>query len=145
MMGGYWSGSESGEDDDNTEPAPQRKNRMGQQARRALWEKKYGNKANHLQNEKKKGTEGRDRGWDMRKGATEDDDARRKWGRQQGGQSSRDWKQGHGGRKDESGGPPQRPRPSFEQKPLHPSWEAARKAKEQKAQASFQGKKITFD
>lgn len=32
------------------------------------------------------------------------------------------------------------------EKPLHPSWEAARRAKEQqKASVPFQGKKIVFD
>jgi len=29
--------------------------------------------------------------------------------------------------------------------PLHPSWEAAKKAKEAKQMASFQGKKVVFE
>jgi hypothetical protein len=65
MMGGYWSGSEEATDDEETSgKKPQRKNRMGQQARRALWEKKFGAGANHVKNEQmaqKYG--GRDNGW----------------------------------------------------------------------------------
>lgn len=143
MMGGYWSGSESPSED---EEQPRRKNRMGQQARRALWEKKYGSRANHLQKEKQKQAESRnsrDSGWDLRKGATDPDDGdgRGRWGRGGGGKPQRrDAARGSGAvdfkRKDKA---------QTDNKPLHPSWEAARKAKEQATQASFQGKKITFD
>ncbi|KAL1964791.1 hypothetical protein VTN77DRAFT_6658 [Rasamsonia byssochlamydoides] len=145
LMGGYWSGSESGGDvDDIEEIRPRRKNRMGQKARRALWEKKYGSKANHLQKQKQKEKESRDKGWDPRRGATEDDgDAKPKWGKKGAGQSQQ---QRAGSAKNDSAGPQQqRKKQSSEEKPLHPSWEAARKAKEQTAQASFQGKKIVFD
>jgi hypothetical protein len=147
MMGGYWSGSESGDGDgvDETEAAPRRKNRMGQQARRALWEKKFGSKANHLKSEQTRGKGSRDKGWDVRKGATEDRGAEPKWGKYQSGPSSRDRKQSQGSRRDDAADPSQREKAPSEQKPIHPSWEAARKAKEQKAQATFQGKKITFD
>lgn len=143
MMGGYWSGSESPSED---EEQPRRKNRMGQQARRALWEKKYGSRANHLQKEKQKQAKSRnsrDSGWDLRKGATDpsDGDGRGKWERGGGGKPQRrDVARGSGAvdskRKDKA---------QTDNKPLHPSWEAARKAKEQATQASFQGKKITFD
>lgn len=147
MMGGYWSGSESGDGDDvgNAEPAPGRKNRMGQQARRALWEKKFGSKANHLKSEQKKGKDNRDRGWDMHKGAMDERGAEPRWRNHQSDPSSRDWRQTQGLRREDAVRPPQRPKASPEQKPIHPSWQAARKAKEQKAQATFQGKKITFD
>ncbi|KAN0077593.1 Bud-site selection protein [Elaphomyces granulatus] len=147
MMGGYWSGSESGGDEDISDIRPRRKNRMGQQARRALWEKKYGGGANHIQNQKQK--EGRDRGWDSRKGAMDDhDDPRGKRGKGKGNNNAQasyvlDYRlQREENSKAETA--TQRKKP-LEKMPLHPSWEAARRAKEQKAQASFQGKKIIFD
>ena len=147
MMGGYWSGSESGGDEDISDIRPRRKNRMGQQARRALWEKKYGGGANHIQNQMQK--EGRDRGWDSRKGAMDDhDDPRGKRGKGKGNNNAQasyvlDYRlQREENSKAETA--TQRKKP-LEKMPLHPSWEAARRAKEQKAQASFQGKKIIFD
>ncbi|PYI05440.1 Bud-site selection protein, partial [Aspergillus sclerotiicarbonarius CBS 121057] len=131
-MGGYWSGSESEAEDVATNEPPKRKNRMGQQARRALWEKKYGSGANHVKLEQ--GRRGRDNGWDARRGATEGGD---RWGR--GGNQG--W-----GRPQQQNGRPRRGPPAKPQdnKPLHPSWEAAKKAKEQKNTASFQGKKVVF-
>ncbi|RAK96121.1 BUD22 family protein [Aspergillus ibericus CBS 121593] len=132
-MGGYWSGSESEAEDVETNEPPKRKNRMGQQARRALWEKKYGSGANHIKQDK--GKRGRDNGWDARRGATDGGD---RWGR--GGNQG--W-----GRPQQQNGRPQRGPPAKPQdnKPLHPSWEAAKKAKEQKNTAAFQGKKVVFD
>lgn len=141
MMGGYWSGSESGEDIDTPKAPPQRKNRMGQQARRALAEKKYGSGAKHLQNENKKGNNGKNAGWDSRKGAIDGSDSRSRWGR---GHTGRSFDRG-GDRGDRMDKPTQRDAPSKAKVSLHPSWEAARKAKIEKSQASFQGKKITFD
>ncbi|KAL4899801.1 Bud-site selection protein [Aspergillus multicolor] len=147
MMGGYWSGSES--EAEEIEEAPKRKNRMGQQARRALWEKKYGAAANHVKQEQvkgKKGKGGRDSGWDMRKGATGDGDhGRRKWGTGSNSMpmSGKDRLGGAGaGAGGKEGGKPKKPQ---DDKPLHPSWEAARKAKEAKATAAFAGKKVVFD
>ncbi|KAF7586110.1 hypothetical protein BBP40_009440 [Aspergillus hancockii] len=141
LMGGYFSGSESEPEDVDAEQ-PRRKNRMGQQARRALWEKKYGSGANHVkqqQNQQRRG--GRDSGWDMRRGAT--DGTEGPWGRR--GQGRR----GALGRPQPYGDRPQRRPPPQnkpeDNKPLHPSWEAAKRAKEQKMTASFQGKKVTFD
>ena len=154
MMGGYWSGSESDgqeEEEDGVGGKPGRKNRMGQQARRALWEKKYGARANHLQKQakgknKKKGknadlVDSRDSGWDMRKGATEpDEDARARRGvGQRRGTKQRDQNAGPIMRSDNLGSK------KDNNKALHPSWEAAKRAKEQGADVSFQGKKITFD
>ena len=147
MMGGYWSGSESGGDEDIADTRPRRKNRMGQQARRALWEKKYGDGANHVQKHKHK--EGRDSGWDPRKGAMDDhDDSRGKRGKGKGDNSTQasyvlDYHRQRG-ESSKAETATQRKKP-VEKMPLHPSWEAARRAKEQKAQASFQGKKIIFD
>ncbi|QKX59394.1 uncharacterized protein TRUGW13939_06528 [Talaromyces rugulosus] len=141
MMGGYWSGTESGEDSDTPKGPPQRKNRMGQQARRALAEKKYGSGAKHLQNDNRNGNNGKNAGWDSRRGATNGSDSRPRWGK---GQTGRPFDKG-GNRDDRIDKPTQRAAPSNANAPLHPSWEAARKAKIEKSQASFQGKKITFD
>lgn len=133
-MGGYFSGSES--EPEELEPTPARKNRMGQQARRALWEKKYGAGANHVKKEKKAEKANRDSGWDLRRGATGSGERRGK-----GMVRGREGGQGRGredkGQTRKAGGQ--------DDKPMHPSWEAARKAKEQKAMAEFKGKKVVFD
>ncbi|KAL6238862.1 Bud-site selection protein [Aspergillus navahoensis] len=155
MMGGYWSGSES--EPEELEEAPKRKNRMGQQARRALWEKKYGAAANHIKAEQQKGKKGKGKGgraagWDLRKGATGDGDRDRDRGRKKFGTGSNAMAMsgkdrfGTGAAKEgpSQGGKSKQAKPQ-DDKPLHPSWEAARKAKEQKAMASFQGKKVVFD
>lgn len=150
MHGGYWSGSEEATDEEDSGKKPVRKNRMGQQARRALWEKKYGATANHVKQEQlaaKYG--GRDNGWDTKRGATDGSRGGRggRGGRRGGfgsgpAQPQRDGPAGprsgqHSGGKPK-GGPPK------DEGPLHPSWEAKRKAKEQTA-ATFSGKKVTFD
>ena len=146
MMGGYLSGSDSDSiaDEDVADIQP-RKNRMGQQARRALAEKKYGPKANHLK------AESRDQGWDPRRGAQSADD-RGKRGRGRGGfrmgaRSSRREMNRRGASRANSD--PVKPRiekkPKAVDGPLHPSWEAAKKAKEQKQSAVFKGTKIVFD
>ncbi|KAK4126845.1 Bud-site selection protein [Parathielavia appendiculata] len=138
LMGGYISGSESASDVD---VAPQsRKNRRGQRARQAIWEKKYGNKAKHLQ----KPANGRDAGWDLKRGAVDGD--------------SKPWKRGirnplldksrGSGANETELGPPKKeppPRKRDDAGPLHPSWEAKRLAKAKQQTAAFQGKKITFD
>ncbi|KAJ5226137.1 hypothetical protein N7468_007362 [Penicillium chermesinum] len=134
MMGGYWSGSESeATDDEQAAGPPKRKNRMGQQARRALWEKKYGDKANHIQQEQKKQRKNRDSGWDLRRGGYRRLSRRTSW-----------WTGRN--RPDSQGG--QREKPKVHHKdntgPLHPSWEAKKKQKEQ-ATATFSGTKVTFD
>lgn len=147
MMGGYWSGSEEDATDDEAAAGPpKRKNRMGQQARRALWEKKYGARANHVQEEQRKQKYSRDSGWDTRKGAT-------------GGAGGRGGERGGRGgfgagrpqnRFDDRSGAGQsyasKPRaPPKDTGPLHPSWEAKRKLKEQASTAKFEGKKVVFD
>lgn len=135
-MGGYVSGSES-EPSDDEGAQPRRKNRMGQQARRALWEKKYGLRANHVRKEAEKEKRSRDSGWDVRRGAT--------------GGSGRERKRGGQGQRRDNNRPQrggdQKRKDIKDDKPLHPSWEAARKAKEQQKMntAAFQGKKVTFD
>ncbi|RFU24710.1 hypothetical protein B7463_g11624, partial [Scytalidium lignicola] len=151
LMGGYWSGSESAsdlEDDPATATLPIRKNRKGQQARRAIWEKKYGTKAKHVVNGLGKE---KDDGWDAKRGAKD---------------SSGDWKSREGARVGARGGrgrnfatvtgenaiavTPRNRTTAISKKrddvgTLHPSWLAAKKAKEMKKTATFQGKKVVFD
>ncbi|KAK2865326.1 hypothetical protein FQN49_003685 [Arthroderma sp. PD_2] len=146
LMGGYWSGSESEPENDSSSAIPVRKNRMGQQARRKLWEKKYGDGAKHIQKQAKEQyqSKNRDSGWDMRRGATSQEETRGKYGRNK-----------IPGKRREAVGsyaPQERPvkpitnvKQSNDDKPLHPSWQAAMKRKETKTQAAFQGKKVVFD
>jgi hypothetical protein len=138
LMGGYISGSESSASE--IDVAPERKNRRGQRARQAIWEKKYGEKAKHLQ----KPAKGRDAGWDLKRGAVDGD--------------SKPWKRGirnplldksrASGANETELGPPKKeppPRKRDDAGQLHPSWEARRLAKAKEQTAAFQGKKITFD
>lgn len=145
MMGGYWSGSEEATDDEAAAGPPKRKNRMGQQARRALWEKKYGGSANHVLEEQKQQKRNRDSGWDTKRGATGSGAGGR--GRGRGGGFGQNRHDGRGGPHSTSGpshgGKPQGP--PKDEGPLHPSWEAKRRQKEQGSTAAFAGKKTTFD
>lgn len=159
LTAGYWSNSDSAASDPDSDAADlkPRKNRMGQQARRALWEKKFGHKANHLKGE----SHSRDHGWDARKGAQSGEDRGsrgRGRGRGRGASAS-----ASGGRNRRSNRPAnvkgasgansdpvgvRRGKPSeakAAEGPLHPSWEAAKKKKEVKTMAAFAGKKIVFE
>lgn len=138
LMGGYISGSESEASDIDVAPAA-RKNRRGQRARQAIWEKKFKEKAKHLGQDKS----GRDSGWDLKRGAVD-------------GNERTPWKKGiktpferrSDGQQEYGASEPSRPRPPTkkdDEGPLHPSWEARKKAKEAEQTAAFQGKKITFD
>ncbi|KAK4549341.1 hypothetical protein LTR36_006338 [Oleoguttula mirabilis] len=136
-MGGYISGSGSDIDDD-IDVAP-KKNRRGQRARQQLWEKKFGTKAKHLQNQKPE----RNEGWDPKRGATDRSE-------RSGERSRKPRDKPFGDRRPTAANA----QPIDEAKikhrddsgPIHPSWEAAKKAKEAKAApVAFQGKKITFD
>jgi BUD22 len=149
LMGEYWSGSESSASDIE-DAVPIKKNRPGQMARRAIWEKKYGEKANHIKTGKGPVGKGKDDGWDARRGAKEISGRRASFGGRdgRGGKENgrtRNYDQATGenaiavepkkrlmGKKDDVG-------------VLHPSWQAAKKAKEAKKTATFQGKKVTFD
>ena len=142
MAGGYWSGSESAESLDEMQP---RKNRRGQRARRAIWELKYGAGANHI-----------------RKAPREKDRGPRRGPRESGGSSSLSRKPARGHkavpsrqsshlsrrqpssfqRRDAQSRPGPIPEPD---RPMHPSWEAAREAKQRKEAASFKGTKTVFD
>jgi len=139
LMGGYISGSESASDIDVAPP----KKRLGQRSRQAIAEKKFGASAKHLRKEKRSG--GRDAGWDMKRGAVEAGDNNnhkapwKKGGPSQGNRFGQGTRQPQGQRTE--------PRPVTkrdDQGPLHRSWQAAKKAKEQKA-ATFSGQKIVFD
>jgi hypothetical protein len=131
-MAAYWSGSESEPSDIEEELAP-RKNRRGQKARQAIWERKHGVTAKHLVNPKKTS---KNDGWDAKRGAVSSED---RFNRR-----SREKKDSHSV---ETSVAPKKPPPGKkdDEGPLHPSWEAAKKAKEQKVIPKFQGKKITFD
>lgn len=135
-MGGYISGSDSEAEDIDIAP---KRNRRGQRARQQIWEQKYGNNAKHLQKQ------GHAIEFDRKRGAVDKNgrsrgnsghDRRRnvdsKLSRDQGDDlaTSRPVKTAH---RDDGGA-------------LHPSWEAAKKAKEKKeTPVAFSGKKITFD
>ncbi|KAI0198532.1 Bud-site selection protein [Astrocystis sublimbata] len=171
LMGGYISGSESASDVDVAPPV--RKNRRGQRARQAIWDKKYGEKAKHHSKE----TDSRNQGWDMKRGAVDGDTAkpwkqgisnpfeksnvhpsrqRQMQGdgeRQARAQGSKDIRERRPPRQQDNGNsnfqaekPKPKPPPSRDDTgPLHPSWAAAKKAKEGVAKVEFKGKKVTFD
>lgn len=141
LMGGYISGSESASDIDE----PPQKKRRGQRARQAIWEKKYGASAKHLQKQATQG--GKDDGWDMRRGAVGADDRGKgkPWGR--GGR-------GQPGRNDHSDAPARggdrrqvdpKPTKKDDEGTLHPSWEARKAAKEAQKSIAFSGHKVVFD
>ena len=148
-MGGYWSASEpESEEDviDGDADVPTRKNRRGQRARQKIAEMKYKENANHLKNQ----SQNRDAGGLIQSRAR-GNEQRGKRGRGRGGTANR---LGGDRAKGRSRGPmssgansdPVKPKmkPTTEV-PLHPSWEAAKKAKEQKVSVAFQGKKMVFD
>lgn len=168
LISGYYSGdsdASSLEDARNNKndyisssKPSQRKNRMGQQARRALWEKKFKNKANHLRNGgtredirgKVKTINNRDEGWDARKGARSDGDNDRGKGRRDrwtkgatgANRENVDAGRGSGVVSDKERG---ERRKEGDKGPLHPSWEAARRAKEVKKDMKPVGRKVVFD
>ncbi|KAB5566401.1 Bud-site selection protein [Coniochaeta sp. 2T2.1] len=135
LMGGYISGSESASDVDIEPP---RKNRRGQRARQAIWEKKFKAEAKHLQKQT------RDQGWDPKRGAVEGS-ARTPWKKGIANPFGRPAGGGSHGAPQEAAAPPRKPRTTDNTGPLHPSWEAKKKAEEKQKNATFQGKKITFD
>ena len=133
-MGGYISGSDS-EPNASDEAAANiqlRKNRRGQRARQAIWEKKYGAKAKHVVRQ----ANGRDAGWDTRRGAVES-------GAPGKGKFGKGVERKQGGRP--GGKSAVAPEKKAGSEKLHPSWEAAKKAKEGKKMMAFTGKKIVFN
>jgi len=142
-MAGYISGS--GSDIEEIDEAP-RKNRRGQRARQQIWEKKFGAKAQHLQKQQDGGGKqagGRDAGWDPKRGATDGTEGRN-IGRKFPERATRR-QYGKAARPSVDGARPD-PKHRDDDGTLHPSWAAAKLAKEKKvaAPAAFQGKKITF-
>ncbi|RYP08781.1 hypothetical protein DL764_001692 [Monosporascus ibericus] len=164
LMGGYISGSESASDVDVAPAA--KKNRRGQRARQAIWEKKYGERARHKQEQAKKMKDSRDSGWDMQRGAVDEDGGAKPWkkgirnpfeksaihpDRQrqvEDGHRHQHHKRDRANSEEHREKPPPRPRPEPKKDdagPLHPSWAAAKKAKEENQKVAFQGRKVVFD
>lgn len=134
---GYVAGSGSEPESDIEELAPAKKNRRGQRARQQIAEKKYGAKAKHLEKQKND----RSSGWDAKRGAT--DGSRGKKSGMGGGRGG--YGQGHGAPRREPPAPPKK-KHKDDEGPIHPSWAAAKAAKEKKsAPVAFAGKKISFD
>jgi hypothetical protein len=143
----YFSGSESEASDLDADDAP-RKNRRGQRARQKIAEMKFGAKAKHLEKAQ------RNVSFDPKRGAVAGDDKRQRRGKpmgrglQQSGSNAeplgkkddkKDRKMGLGVKRDDKG-------------ELHPSWQAAKMAKESKklkidvaGKGPAQGKKVVFD
>jgi hypothetical protein len=144
--GGYMSGSDSDATDVEEHVAPRSKNRRGQRARQAIWEKKFKDKAKHVKNPPKK-KDSRDEGWDAQKGAVDGGDKRKskKFGGGRGGRGP------SGGNdvplgKNRAVNDAKKPKHKDDEGPLHPSWQAKKMAKQQSGGiGSFQGKKMTFD
>jgi hypothetical protein len=129
----YYSGSESEAEDLDIDLAP-RKNRRGQKARQKIWEKKYGEKAKH------KEKEDRNKGWDAKRGAV-DSGERKGRGRGRVPEVSGENAMPLGGEKKMD-----KEKKRDDVGVLHPSWLAAKAAKEKKAATVKPlGKKITFD
>jgi hypothetical protein len=141
----YFSGSESSASDLDADIAP-RKNRRGQRARQKIAEAKFGAKAKHLERVQ------RNAGWDAKRGAVADDNRAARRGKpmgrgpqQSGGNAEplgdrgeKVAKKNPGVRRDDKG-------------ELHPSWQAAKMAKESKKLkidvkgGGAAGKKVVFD
>ncbi|KAJ4299298.1 hypothetical protein N0V90_004542 [Kalmusia sp. IMI 367209] len=131
----YFSGSESEASDIETEIAP-RKNRRGQKARQKIWEQKFKDKAKHLQKED------RSQGWDPKRGAVADGQGR------YGGRGGKNGPpRGRGPEKSGANEQPLGPKKTKRDDTgtLHPSWQAAKAAKEKKLDMKPQGKKVVFD
>jgi hypothetical protein len=129
----YYSGTDSEASDLDEKLAP-RKNRRGQRARQKIWEQKFGEKAQHVQKQEQE----RSKGWDAKRGAV--DDRKRGWGDAA----------APGGRGPVRSGENAMPLGPKKTKrddagSLHPSWLAAKAAKEKKVDAKPQGKKVVFD
>jgi hypothetical protein len=139
-MSGYWSGSES-EPEEEIDIAP-RKNRRGQRARQQLWEKKYGSKAKHLRQTQK---QDRNKDWDPKRGARSEDHG--PYHRPSGSKGDYLKESNPNYTPISNRLENTRPKPNHRDDGgrLHPSWEAAKKAKEMKQNNQFTGTKITFD
>ncbi|KAF7978517.1 hypothetical protein HWV62_45687 [Athelia sp. TMB] len=155
--------SDSDFSDTEANPSELRKNRRGQRARRAIWEKKYGHNANHSKKERQEMLAAGAK-QDQRRGArgpppkATSSQARR--GKPESGTPRQHQQQadtGWGQRGVQSAGSSRPPtqaatahpaaaRRQKEEQPLHPSWEAKKKLKEKQAAGIVpaQGTKIKF-
>ncbi|KAI0699074.1 Bud-site selection protein [Cytidiella melzeri] len=132
-------------DDDAGDTAP-KKNRRGQRARRAIWEKKYGRNANHVKTQHEttgKGGPGDD--WGGR-GVQRSDRAQDKSRPRQAAPS---WNPTQASRlppPPSRAPPPHMQKEKKEEKGLHPSWVAKKQLKEKQNPSIVapQGKKIVF-
>lgn len=129
----YVSGSDTEASDIEAEVAP-KKNRRGQRARQKIWEQKYKDKAKHVVKQE------RDRGWDAKRGAVAE----------RGGRERRGAGRAPAGRGPEKSGANEMPLGPKKTKrddagALHPSWLAAKAAKEKKLDVKPMGKKVVFD
>jgi hypothetical protein len=149
-MTGYMSGSDSDATDVEDHVAP-RKNRRGQRARQAIWEKKYKEKAKHVKTPSKK-KDKRDEGWDPQKGAIAQGDAQGH--RRVGDRRAAGPKQAPSGgnaaplanRYGTNGPSESKPKHRDDGGALHPSWQAKKQMKKQSVGiGGFKGKKVTFD
>ncbi|EEQ38925.1 hypothetical protein CLUG_03051 [Clavispora lusitaniae ATCC 42720] len=123
---GYFSGGSDDEEDVDNDKIVKaattvRKNRRGQRARQKIWEMKYGNKAAHLQKE-------------QQRIASEREQRQKEFEERQ---RKREEKANMAKEKGEKTNAPSAQK-------MHPSWEAKKK-EEERLNAKFQGKKITFD
>ncbi|ESZ95594.1 hypothetical protein SBOR_3990 [Sclerotinia borealis F-4128] len=136
LMGGYWSGSDSSASSlSDTDMKPViRKNRMGQKARQALAEKKFGKGAAHIAAGKMSMEEEREAKRAEKTGKKVRDFGSRAGGRRE-----------YGNANDVEVKPREKVKTRDDVGILHPSWEAAKKAKDEKAKATFSGKKVVFD
>lgn len=154
-MGGYYSGSSSGGSDiEDTTNNKQRKNRRGQRARQKIAEMKFGAAAKHVAKQKNGGQ--RNAGWDPKRGATATDGGRFnakgrvRIVRPENSSGKGFTTAGATGANGDVLGARKR-EVVVKDGPMHPSWEAARKRKEQGSKISIDtkgggiGKKITFD
>ena len=148
LMGGYISGSESASDVE-MEIAP-RKNRLGQRQRQLRAEKKHGANAKHLTRQRMR----RDDGWDMKRGAVaEEDDGRTPWKKSINNPLATNSKIGQEKptvRPSETSKLPKKAPPREDDAPLHPSWAARMKMKENAPKITISkeptnANKIVFD
>ncbi|KAJ1303552.1 hypothetical protein OPQ81_011736 [Rhizoctonia solani] len=157
---GFIRGDSDGSDIEDTDAATGRKNRRGQRARKAIWEKKYGRNANHIKKAREEAVargrgRGRGRGGStagIGRGERLNAEGRAgDSGAPRGGAPA-----GRGGRvrpppaplpTTQDSGWPQRPaKKEKEEKPMHPSWIAKQRLKSKESiTAAPQGKKIVFN
>ncbi|KAF9648027.1 Bud-site selection protein [Thelephora ganbajun] len=133
----------------------ERKNRRGQRARRAIWEKKYGKGAKHVVKRQEEETE-KKRVKEEKRRQREATAKRPHWATKKVFEPPKQTDSGYGGRiavKSGGGsgggrmdGQPLLKKPRREDKALHPSWEAKKKMKEKESAAIIPpaGKKIVF-